>query len=235
MAKRLFETIGKPEMIDDPRFRTNTDRVNNRTLVDEAVGAWFATKTRDEALRIMREASVTAGPVYSIADAMDDAHFRERGIIVDVEDAELGTLPMHNILPRLSANARACGASPRRAWASTRTRCWPKPDSAPPTSRGCARTVPSRKPPRNLRCAPSILTLRSLMTYVDATVAPPRKTGQIKLHGPAAFEGMRKAGRLVAECLDMLADEVEARRADRADRPAGARVRPRPRRACRRR
>ena len=103
MAKRLFETIGRPEMIEDPRFRTNTDRVKNRALVDETVGAWFATKTRDESLRIMREASVTAGPVYSIADAMQDTHFRERGIIVDVEDAELGTLPMHNILPRLSA------------------------------------------------------------------------------------------------------------------------------------
>ncbi len=102
MAKRLFETIGKPEMIEDPRFRTNTDRVKNRTLVDQIVGAWFATKTRDEALRIMRDESVTAGPVYSIADAMADAHFREREIIVDVEDAELGKLPMHNILPRLS-------------------------------------------------------------------------------------------------------------------------------------
>jgi crotonobetainyl-CoA:carnitine CoA-transferase CaiB-like acyl-CoA transferase len=89
-------------MIEDARFRTNTDRVNNRTLVDEAVGAWFATKTREDALRIMREASVTVGPVYSIADAMEDEHFRERGIIVDVEDAELGKLPMHNILPRLS-------------------------------------------------------------------------------------------------------------------------------------
>ena len=103
MAKRLFETIGKPEMIEDPRFRTNTDRVKNRTLVDQIVGTWFATKTRDEALRIMRDESVTAGPVYSIADAMADAHFREREIIVNVEDAELGKLPMHNILPRLSA------------------------------------------------------------------------------------------------------------------------------------
>jgi crotonobetainyl-CoA:carnitine CoA-transferase CaiB-like acyl-CoA transferase len=103
MAKRLFAVIGRPEMIEDPRFRTNTDRVNNRMLVDQAVGGWFATKTREEALRIMREASVTVGPVYSIADAMDDAHFREREIIVDVEDAELGRLPMHNILPRLSA------------------------------------------------------------------------------------------------------------------------------------
>ncbi len=47
------------------------------------------------------------------------------------------------------------------------------------------------------------------MNYVDATAAPLRKNGQIKVHGPAAFEGMRKAGRLVAECLDMLVGVVE--------------------------
>src|SRR6266852_131986 len=46
------------------------------------------------------------------------------------------------------------------------------------------------------------------MSYVDAALAPQRKTGQIKLHGAAAFEGMRKAGQLVAECLDMLAGEI---------------------------
>ena len=48
------------------------------------------------------------------------------------------------------------------------------------------------------------------MTYVDAAIAPLRKTGQIKLHGPAAFEGMRRAGQLVARCLDLLAGEVKA-------------------------
>jgi methionyl aminopeptidase len=48
------------------------------------------------------------------------------------------------------------------------------------------------------------------MTYVDAAAAPLRKTGQIKIHGPGAFEAMRKAGRLVAECLDMLVGEVRA-------------------------
>jgi methionyl aminopeptidase len=46
------------------------------------------------------------------------------------------------------------------------------------------------------------------MSYVEAAAAPLRKTGQIKLHGKEAFEGMRKAGRLTAECLDMLVDEV---------------------------
>ncbi len=47
------------------------------------------------------------------------------------------------------------------------------------------------------------------MTYVDAAAAPLRKTGQIKIHGPEGFAGMRKAGRLVAECLDLLGAEVK--------------------------
>ncbi len=45
--------------------------------------------------------------------------------------------------------------------------------------------------------------------YIDAAVAPPRATHQIKLYGPEAFEGMRKAGRLAAECLDMLIPYVK--------------------------
>ncbi len=46
------------------------------------------------------------------------------------------------------------------------------------------------------------------MTYVDAAEASPRKNGQIKLHGPADFEAMRKAGRLTAEALDLFADKI---------------------------
>ena len=46
------------------------------------------------------------------------------------------------------------------------------------------------------------------MTFVDAAVAPLRKTGAIKLHGPEAFEGMRRAGRLVAQALDILGEMV---------------------------
>jgi crotonobetainyl-CoA:carnitine CoA-transferase CaiB-like acyl-CoA transferase len=103
MARRVFEVIGRPEMNEDPRFRTNTERVRHRALVDEAVGAWFAEKTRDEAIAHMRAAGVTVGPVYSIDDAVKDPHFQARKILVDVQDPQLGALPMHNIVPRLSA------------------------------------------------------------------------------------------------------------------------------------
>ena len=46
------------------------------------------------------------------------------------------------------------------------------------------------------------------MTYVDAAEAPLANTGQIKLHGPEAFAGMRRAGKLAAEALDLLVPEV---------------------------
>ncbi|HVY84252.1 MAG TPA: type I methionyl aminopeptidase [Caulobacterales bacterium] len=47
------------------------------------------------------------------------------------------------------------------------------------------------------------------MNFVAADEAPLRNTGQIKLYGPEAFAGMRRAGRLAAECLDMLVPEAK--------------------------
>ena len=47
------------------------------------------------------------------------------------------------------------------------------------------------------------------MKYVEASKAPLRNTGDIKLYGPEGFEGMRKAGQVAAACLDMLVDEVK--------------------------
>jgi crotonobetainyl-CoA:carnitine CoA-transferase CaiB-like acyl-CoA transferase len=105
MARRIFAVIGRSDMIADARFSSNSARVQHRALVDAAVGGWFAARTREDALQAMREAGVTAGPVYTIADAMADVHFRERRIVVDVEDAELGVVPMHNIVPRLSSSS----------------------------------------------------------------------------------------------------------------------------------
>lgn len=103
VARRIFEVIGRPDMNEDPRFATNSDRVKHRALVDEAVGAWFANHNSAEALETMRKSGATVGPIFNIADAMADPHFEARQIIVDVEDETFGTVPMHNIVPRLSA------------------------------------------------------------------------------------------------------------------------------------
>ena len=102
VAERIFRIIGRPDMIDDPRFKTNSDRIRHRDLVDAAIGGWFAARPSEDALATMRDAGATVGPIYSIADACQDPHFQEREVFLDVEDADFGALPMHNIVPRLS-------------------------------------------------------------------------------------------------------------------------------------
>ncbi len=102
MAERVFAAIGRPEMVADPRFATNSSRVENRAAVDEAIGAWFAERDSEDALEIMRGAGVTVGPIYSIADAVEDPHILAREVFVDLADPEIGATPMHNIVPRLS-------------------------------------------------------------------------------------------------------------------------------------
>jgi methionyl aminopeptidase len=51
--------------------------------------------------------------------------------------------------------------------------------------------------------------LAVMVSYVEAALAPLKNNGQVKLHGAADFAGMRRAGRLVAECLDALDDIIE--------------------------
>mgnify|MGYP003628000911 CR=1 FL=1 len=102
MAERIFRVIGRDDMNSDPKFRTNTDRVANRQEVDEIVGGWIGARTLDECMEVFDRENVTVAPVYNIAQIMDDPHFREREINVELPDEDMGTVAMHNIVPRLS-------------------------------------------------------------------------------------------------------------------------------------
>jgi crotonobetainyl-CoA:carnitine CoA-transferase CaiB-like acyl-CoA transferase len=103
MAERLFQVIGRADMNNDPKFRTNEARVENRLEVDKIVGDWIGSRTLDECMEVFDRESVTVAPVYDIEQIMNDPHFREREIIVDLPDTEMGTVAMHNITPRLSS------------------------------------------------------------------------------------------------------------------------------------
>ena len=102
MAERLFRVIGREDMITDPKFRTNTDRVRNRDEVNDIVAAWIVQRDRDEVLAIFHEAGVTGAPVYNAGDIMADPHVREREVLVEMPDEETETATHHNIHPRLS-------------------------------------------------------------------------------------------------------------------------------------
>jgi crotonobetainyl-CoA:carnitine CoA-transferase CaiB-like acyl-CoA transferase len=101
MAMKIFDAIGMPELKTDRRFFDNDARVKNRDELDRIIGRFVAQRSQAENLVIFESASVTAGPVCSVADLMSHPYTMGREAIVLLEDEELGQLPMHNIVPRL--------------------------------------------------------------------------------------------------------------------------------------
>jgi crotonobetainyl-CoA:carnitine CoA-transferase CaiB-like acyl-CoA transferase len=102
MTERLFAAIGRADLNTDPRFKSNAERIKRRDEVDAIVGGFIRERTLSENIAFFEEAGVTAGPVYDIAQFLDDPHVQARGIVVDAPDDEMGETPMHAPVPRLS-------------------------------------------------------------------------------------------------------------------------------------
>jgi len=101
MAERVFASIGRPDLIDNPRYRTNAERVQHAEELDEIIGAFIAEKTQAENVAFFEEQEVTIGPIYDITQILEDPHFIDREVIADYPDADMGEFPMHHVVPRL--------------------------------------------------------------------------------------------------------------------------------------
>ena len=112
MAKRLFKAIGRADMINDPKFVDNSARLDNVDELDTIIQGFIGQKTLFENLEFFEKAQVTVGPVYDSPDFEADAHVKVRGVMVEVPDKDLGSIPMHDVVPRLS---RTPGAIRRKA------------------------------------------------------------------------------------------------------------------------
>ena len=102
MHERLMHAIGRPELIDDPRFRTNTDRLRHNHILDPIVAGFMASRTQAECLEIFEAADVTVGAVADVEQLSTHPYVAERGAVARLPDAETGDLPMHAPVPRLS-------------------------------------------------------------------------------------------------------------------------------------
>ena len=101
MAERTFTAIGRPDLIDNPRYRTNADRVKNAAELDAIIGEFIASRTQAENVAFFEKAEVTIGPIYDITQILEDPHFIDREVIADYPDADMETFPMHHVVPRL--------------------------------------------------------------------------------------------------------------------------------------
>lgn len=93
--KRLMTVAGRADMAEDARYARNHDRVRNEVAIDEAISAWTERHPFDDVLAALEAAGVPAGPIYSVADQMQDPHFQARGLFepVTLPDGDTVTLP----------------------------------------------------------------------------------------------------------------------------------------------
>ncbi len=102
--KRVMRAVGRADLADDPRMRTQAGRVANMKELDDAIQAWIGERTLEETIAHFEEREGALGPIYDVAQLMADPHVRARGTIITVEDEELGPLRMQNVIPRLNGS-----------------------------------------------------------------------------------------------------------------------------------
>jgi formyl-CoA transferase len=100
--RRLCEAMGQPELADDPKFATHLARGENQEELEGIVAAWALQHDADEIDRILNEAGVICGPIYTVADIFEDPQYRAREMLVEHEDSDFGTYIGPGIVPKFT-------------------------------------------------------------------------------------------------------------------------------------
>jgi crotonobetainyl-CoA:carnitine CoA-transferase CaiB-like acyl-CoA transferase len=119
--KRLAAAMKRPELLDDPRFRTLVDRSRHAGDIDGIVREWTLRHSAGDIERMLNAAEVPASRIYTIADVFEDPHYRARGMLVETPDDDLGKVTLAGPVPRLSRTPGAVRRSGRRIGQDTRS------------------------------------------------------------------------------------------------------------------
>ncbi|HEX4197727.1 MAG TPA: CoA transferase [Caulobacteraceae bacterium] len=99
---RLAKAMGRPELAEDPRYRTHAARGERQAELDELIEAWTRGLSIDAVEALMLEHAVPAGRVYRAPEMLEDPHFAAREAIVEVAHPRWAGLKMQNVFPKLS-------------------------------------------------------------------------------------------------------------------------------------
>jgi formyl-CoA transferase len=101
--KRLMKIIGRPELGEDPHYRTNADRAERAEELDTLINEWTQQHPLEEILQTLDEARVPVGAIYSVTEIMHDEQYRAREMILETELGGIGPVKMPGLVPKLSA------------------------------------------------------------------------------------------------------------------------------------
>ncbi len=100
--RRMMVAIGRSDLAQDPALARNDGRVARTEELDRVIGDWCAAHDLAEVLRVLEAAEVPAGKIYSVADIVNDLHYRARGMIQEAQLADGRPLKVPGIVPQLS-------------------------------------------------------------------------------------------------------------------------------------
>lgn len=119
VAERVITLVGHPELLEADWFASGRGRAEHVELIDGYVSAWIAERDRAEVLAEFERIGGAAGPVYSAKDIVEDEHIRATKMLVEVDDPDLGTVLMHNVMWRMSETPGAIRFTGRALGADT--------------------------------------------------------------------------------------------------------------------
>lgn len=97
--------IGRPELIDDPRFRANPERCTHADEINAIFADWFIANDLDHVLQRFDECQGALAPIYSSGQIVADKHVQARGFLQVVEDEDFGSVRVPGVVPRFSNHA----------------------------------------------------------------------------------------------------------------------------------
>jgi crotonobetainyl-CoA:carnitine CoA-transferase CaiB-like acyl-CoA transferase len=105
--ERCARALGHPEWLADPRFAKATERRKNRFALEKEIVAVLVTAPTAHWTKVLDDAGVPCGPVYTYAQLFSDPQVKHREMVVHADDAELGRVPHIRTPIRMSAAAVA--------------------------------------------------------------------------------------------------------------------------------
>lgn len=100
--ERVAEAIDKPELVDDPRYKDNSTRVENAEPLNEEIEEWTRQRTTEEAIEILEANDAIVGPVNDMSDIFEDEQYQARDSFIEIDDPDVGEVKTFGIVPKFS-------------------------------------------------------------------------------------------------------------------------------------
>ncbi|MEC0282251.1 CaiB/BaiF CoA transferase family protein [Terribacillus saccharophilus] len=97
---RLAAAMNRKDLLTDPRYHTNANRLENNDSINKIVADWISEHPREVLLNKLDEHGVPISPVLSIADIFENEHYKARENIVEVKHPRLGEIKVPGIVPK---------------------------------------------------------------------------------------------------------------------------------------